>query len=284
MSKIKIITDSTADLSPEIYQKYQIEVIPLNVNFGLESFKDGIDITLQQLYARYEKERVFPKTSATSPYLIKQVFEKYLKDGYDIFFTGIGSHFSKTFESAQLAKDELKAENISLVDSKNLSSGSGLLVLKAVKLVQEGKSLQEITQIINQLVDKVETHFAVENLSFLYKGGRVSGTKYVFGTLLRAHPILKITDGTLNIFKTPKGKMVKALDEMLHNVESVGVKNIDLDHVMITHAFAEESVEYLKEHLIKLGIPQKSILVTTAGTVIGSHCGPNTIGILFIKK
>jgi DegV family protein with EDD domain len=183
-----------------------------------------------------------------------------------------------------MAAQELGRGNIRLVDSMNLSSATGLLLMRAGELREMGKTLDEIGDELERLAKKMNTYFAVENLEFLYRGGRVSGGKYFLGTMLRAHPIIKVSEGKLSVYKTPKGKMVKALDEMLAEFYRIGPENVDTGHIMVTHAFADDSVTYMVKKLKEMGVDEKTIYIGTAGSVIGTHCGPNTIGILFIEK
>lgn len=282
MKKIKIITDSTCDLNPETTKELDIEVLPLTVIFGEKEYRDGVDISLEQLYENVAKTKLIPRTSAIAPGVFTAVFKKYIDEGYDVFFTGIGGLLSGTIQTARLSAVEFPPERIRIVDSANLSTGTGLLVLKAAKMRDEGKSLQEIGDGIEKLVPHVYCSFAVETLEYLYKGGRCNGASYFIGTFLRAHPIIKVTDGRMDVYKTPKGKMVKALNQLLADFKKVK-DQVDLDHVMITHSIAPESLKYLLAEMSKL-IDPKVIMVTRAGCVIGSHCGPNTIGILYIVK
>jgi DegV family protein with EDD domain len=285
MNKIKIVTDSTSDLRQETYDRYDIEVVPLLVNFGEESFKDRVEIDLKQLYDRVDhKRKQFPKTSSVSPAVFVEVFTKYIDKGYDILYIGIGNELSLTYGAAQMAMKEINRGNVRLVDSANLSTASGLLLMRAGELRDEGKTLDEIADEIQRLTKKMHTYFAVENLEFLYRGGRVSAGKYFLGTMVRAHPIIKVEGGKLSVYDTPKGKMVKALDVMLEEFYKIGPDKVDLGHVMLTHAFADDSVKYMMKKLTEMGIPEENIYVSTAGSVIGTHCGPNTIGILFIEK
>lgn len=281
MRKIKIIADSTCDLNPETLRALDIEVIPLLVLFGDKEYRDGENITLEQLYQNVQTLKMMPRTAAVSPAAFIERFKVLIDQDYDIFFTGIGSTLSGTYQAALIAATEFPKGRIRIVDSLNLSTSSGLLILKACKLRDEGKSLDEIADEIQRLVPKVYCSFAVETLEYLYKGGRCSRAKFYVGTLLRAHPIIKVTDGKLDVYKTPKGKMVKALNELVEDFKKF-LPHIDMDHIMITHSIAPEGVQYLTEELSKLVDP-KCLMVTRAGCVIASHCGPNTIGILFIR-
>jgi len=281
MRKIKIIADSTCDLDPQTTRDLDVEIVPLIVIFGDKEYHDGEDITLEQLYANVASLKMMPRTAAVSPAVFTERFKKFIDQDYDIFVIGIGSTLSGTYQAAQIAATEFPAGRIRIVDSLNLSSSSGLLVMKACKLRDQGKSLEEIAKEIERLVPKVYCSFAVETLDYLYKGGRCSRAKFYFGTLLRAHPIIKVTDGKLDVYKTPKGKMIKALNELVEDFKKF-LPHIDMDHIMITHSIAPEGVAYLTEELSKLVDP-KCLMITRAGCVIASHCGANTIGILFIR-
>jgi len=285
MNKIKLVTDSTSDLKPETYLEHDIEVVPLLVNFGEESFKDRVEITLEQLYARCSADsKVFPKTSSVSPTVFVDVFNRYLDEGYDILYVGIGNELSLTYSAAQMALKEITRGKIRLVDSANLSTASGWLLMRAAELRKLGKNVDEIADELEKATKKFHTYFAVENLVFLYRGGRVSKSKYVLGTMMHIHPIIKVSEGKLSVYKKPKGKMVKALNEMLDEFKTVGVENIDLGKVLITHAFADDSAKYLKDHLVAMGVPAGNVYISTAGSVIGTHCGPNTVGLMFVQK
>jgi DegV family protein with EDD domain len=281
MRKIKIIADSTCDLNPETLRALDIEVIPLLVLFGDKEYRDGENITLEQLYQNVQTLKMMPRTAAVSPAAFIERFKVLIDQDYDIFFTGLGSTLSGTYQAALIAATEFPKGRIRIVDSLNLSTSSGLLILKACKLRDEGKSLDEIADEIQRLVPKVYCSFAVETLEYLYKGGRCSRAKFYVGTLLRAHPIIKVTDGKLDVYKTPKGKMVKALDVLVEDFKKF-LPDVDMDHIMITHSIAPEGLKYLTEELSKLVDP-KCLMITRAGCVIASHCGPNTIGILFIR-
>mgnify|MGYP001766718136 FL=1 len=281
MRKVKIIADSTCDLNPETVRALDVEIVPLIVIFGDKEYFDGQNITLEQLYENVSTLKMLPRTAAVSPAVFVERFKTFIDQDYDIFVTGLGSTLSGTYQAALLAAKDFPEGRIRVVDSLNLSSSSGLLVLKACKLRDQGKSLDEIADEIQTLVPKVYCSFAVETLEYLYKGGRCSRTKFYIGTLLRAHPIIKVTDGKLDVYKTPKGKMVKALDELVEDFKKF-LPNVDMDHIMITHSIAPEGEKYLYEELSKLVDP-KCLMVTRAGCVIASHCGPNTIGILFIR-
>lgn len=280
MRPVKIFTDSTADLNKEILENYNISSIPLYVRFKEQTFKDGVDINTELLYELVSKNKKLPKTAAVSPGDFINAFKPYIDEGYDIVYIGISSKLSGTIQSALIALDEYPKDRVFIVDSKNLSTGIGLLVLKAKDLRDEGLSAEAIQLEIEKIVPKVRSQFAIKVLDYLHKGGRASGTAALVGNFLRVRPIIQVVDGELAVYKKPKGAMRKALDIMLEDYMKT---EIDSDYVMITHTMAEPQAEYMKKFVSDNKLP-RNLFTTTAGCVISSHCGPGTIGILYIEK
>ena len=283
MEKIKIVVDSTVDLTKEMYEANDFEVVPLNVSFGQDTFKDGVSITRDQLYKDVEKYKSLPATSAPGPQVFEEVFNKYLDQGYKIIYMGIGSTLSTALQSANIAKTNIGSDDIYLLDTKNLSSASGLLALKAAKLAKEGKSAKEIVEILEKDVPNVVAQFSVETLDYLHKGGRCSGTAKVLGHLLHIHPHILVRDGKLIVYKKPRGTMKVAIDGQIEELKNA-LPNVETDNIMITDSGVTDEIrKYFVEQVSKLVDP-KVIRCTPAGCVIASHCGPGTIGLLFIKK
>lgn len=285
MNKVKIITDSTSDLGVELAKKYDIEVIPLYVNFGEESYKDGVNITTEELYKLVEQKGELPKTSAIDIVTISETFKKWLDLGYDIVFSGISKQMSRTYENALMAVDELGAKDrIFVVDSMNLSTGIGLTILKACDLRDQGLSAKEIAEKMEEITKMVKAQFGIETMDYLYKGGRCSGVAKVFGTLLKIKPIIFVRDGKMTVGMKPLGKMKVALDKMINMfLEDYKNGKVDKDKVFITHSIAFESEKYIRERL-EAEVKDMEIISTVAGCVISSHCGRGTIGILYITK
>jgi len=283
MEKMKIVVDSTVDLTKEMYEANDFEVVPLNVSFGQDTFKDGVSITRDQLYKDVEKYKSLPATSAPGPQAFEDVFKKYLDQGYKVIYMGIGSTLSTSLQSANIAKMNLGSDDIYLLDTKNLSSASGLLALKAAKLAKEGKSAKEIVEILEKDVPNVVAQFSVETLDYLHKGGRCSGTAKVLGHLLHIHPHILVRDGKLIVYKKPRGTMKVAIDGQIEELKNA-LPNVEMDNIMITDSGVTDEIrKYFVEQVSKLVDP-KVIRCTPAGCVIASHCGPGTIGLLFIKK
>lgn len=278
--KIKIITDSTNDLDAETIRKNDILVLPLYVQFSDESFADGVNITTPELYKKVEEKNELPKTAAVSMETFIETFTSYVKDGYDIIFTGISKQMSRTYENALLAAREVSEEHIFVVDSMNLSTGIGLLVLKACKYRDQGLSAKEISEKLNKDSKRVLSQFAIERMDYLYKGGRCSGMAKLFGTLLKIKPVIAVRDGKMHVAKKPHGKMKVALDLMIEQLRG-DLNRLDKDIVIITHSLAFEYCDYIQKQ-IKSFLGDVPVLCTVAGCVISSHCGQGTIGILYM--
>lgn len=283
MRKLKIISDSTCDMPINDIKKLDIEIVPLYVTFGEDTYRDGIDLDVPTLFGMVKALNATPKSAAPTPEVFHAVFEKYIAEDYDVIYVGLGSGFSRTFESAVIAAREFPEDRIKVVDSQVLSSGSALLLYKVDKMRQAGKSLDEIVAVINELAPKVRAQFIVENLDFLYKGGRLNSAKYYLGRMLKAHPYIVVADNKMEVAGTPKGKIIKALDHLLSVVRRHVEEGIDLDTVMITSTAAPEHETYFIEQLSKF-IDPAVLKPSHAGCVISSHCGPGTIGILYIRN
>jgi DegV family protein with EDD domain len=282
VEKIKIFADSTCDLSPELIEQHDIGIVPLNIIFGDDIFQDGVDITTKELYEKVEKYKCLPKTSAASPGVFKTAFEPYINKGYNIIYISISSELSATYQNAILAAGMFDEGRIEIVDSRNLSTGIGILVLNAVDLKNQGFTAKEIAQKISELTSKVETEFVIDTLDYLYKGGRCNSVQRFAGGLLKIRPAIKVIDGKMTPSKKFRGKREKVLDAFFDHVMG-NVENIDKKRVIVTHSQGLESALYLKEKIAQK-FDVEEILVTEAGCVISSHCGQNTVGIIYIHK
>lgn len=282
MEKIKLLTDSTSDLSPELLSEFDIAVVPLFVNFGEESYKDGIDITPELLYKKVEELNMLPKTAAYPMEGFVEEFSKWKELGYKIIYMGISKSMSRTYENAFMAAREVDEENIKVFDSMNLSTGIGLQLLKAGKAIREGKSFAEVCAIIENNVAKVRSQFVIPTMEYLYKGGRCSGITKFVGTVLKIKPIIEVRNGAMQVGKKPHGKMKVALDAMLTMLD-LDEGKVDPDMIFVTHALNFEDAAYLTLEIEKR-YPHTTIYQTSAGCVISSHCGKGTIGILYMLK
>ena len=281
MEKIGILTDTASDLSLELYEKNNIERMPFYVTINGKEYLSGKDITVEELFQYAKKNKSIPRTSQITPSKFIEYFEGYLKKYDQLIYIGISSQFSGTINNANIAASEFDGK-VKVVDSLNLSSGIGLLVLRACKWRDMGKTSDEIVQELNRCIPLVRTQFAINTLTYLHYGGRCSDVTRLFGTLLKIKPIVKVVNGKMVVAKKPIGKLTKALNVILQMVEA-DKDNIDLDNVMITHCLADEEAQYLKEGLTKFLQPE-NVHETFADVIVSSHCGPKTIGILYILK
>lgn len=282
-NKVVILTDSTCDLGEELLNKYDIKLIPLHVNFGTDSYDDILQIKPKEMFQKIKETGNLPTTSAASLGEMMNFFEKYLKEGYDIVYTGISSQMSVTFQVANLAKEELEADNIYLVDSGNLSTGIGLLLLKAAKFRDQGLSAKEIAEKLEDIVPRVKTQFVIDTLDNLHKGGRCSSVAYVFSKVLRIKPMIVVREKTMQVGAKFVGTISKAQKGMT-NIFLKDFENIDKEFVFITHSFAPQGVENIKALISDVSDKIDNLYVTEAGCVIGCHCGENCIGILYIME
>ena len=282
---IRIITDSTCDLSKELIEKYNIRVIPLHVSFPGDDteYLDGVNINSEQLYDLATKLNVLPKTGAVNVVEFIKVFEEELAKGNEIFYVGIGSGLSSSYNNACIAREQFPDSKIVVLDGQNLSTGTGLIVIKAARLAKEGKSLEEIKEICEKAIPLVSAKFCIDRLDYLYKGGRCSGMAMIAAHALKIHPVAKVINNKLVVYKKPRGKYENAvevqIDEFMHDLD-----NIDKSCVFITHSGRMGGIEKQIYDKISPYLDKENLFITEAGCTISSHCGPKTIGILYILK
>lgn len=278
---IKILTDSTADLSPELIARYKIEKIPLYVFFGEECFRDGVDFTHEEFWQKLKSTDVFPRTAQPSPADFIEFYRRFLDEGREILFIGIGSTISGTVSSALIAQKEFPGAPIEVVDSYSLSMGIGLLCVHAAEMIEGGMTLARTAEELRKMVPRVRVSFIVDSLDYLYKGGRLSKTQALVGNVLNIHPRIAMAEGKLYAAEKIRGQR-KAIKRLIEWATEEPDK-IDPRMIAVTHCDAGEQAEEIAETLRGMGLA-KEVVVTKAGAVISSHCGPGTVGILFIAK
>lgn len=285
MNKFKIITDSGCDLSYEIIKEYEIGYIGLICDLDdqriIEDF--GRTISYKDFYGRLS-DGSMPKTSQINPNTFYDQFEKYLKEGYDIVYISLSSKLSGTYNSSLIARNELLEKypdaNITIIDSESASEGMGVLVYEAAKQKKAGKSINEIVSYVESIKNKLYCFFTVKDLKHLERGGRISSTAAMLGSILNINPILEVThEGTLENVGKIRGEK-KALKELVNKLdEHLGTS--ELKEVFITHADNEKAVEYIISLINEKYIPEK-IHVNYMGLAIGSHTGQGAVGIFFL--
>ena len=278
MEKIKIITDSTADLPKEVYEKYDIEVLPLLINFGEESYLDGVEITPEVLFERIEKEGSLPTTAQVIPNRFMDTYKKYLDDGYKIISIHISSAMSGTYQSSCIAKDTLESEDIFVIDSKNVTAALGMLVLKAAILKENGYGTKEIAEELEKIKFNIKSSILFESLDNLVRGGRISKTAGIVGSVLGIKLILEIKDGLMSVKDKIRGSK-KAIKKIISDLESNDLDNdvpvilIEVDNPEVTNA--------LETYLIENKV---NYILSPVGTTVCIHSGRKCCGLVFLNK
>lgn len=282
-SKIKLFTDSAADLPQEYQERYDIGVVPLSVIFGEDEYKDGVDLSVIEFWEKLVASEELPATNQANPHDFVTAFEPFVKEGYTILYIGLSSKLSGTLQSANLAKELLNADNIHIFDSKTASIGETLLLITAGELLSQGKSLEEVWSELQRQRDQSGAYFTIDSLTHLVKGGRLSKTQGLVGSMLKIKPILKVTqDGTVELDDKVRSKK-RALQTMVAKaLERANEANIDLSQkrVAIIHSHGADSVPELRE-LVLQEIRPKEIIESLIGPTIGTHAGPGGLALFF---
>ncbi len=277
---VRIIADSTCDLSSDLIKKYNIGIIPLYVRLGESEFMDGVNIRPEDLYKWSDENEQTPKTAAPSVEDIIKIIEKNPEDEYVIFT--ISASMSACYSNCMLAAEELSMEKmIHVIDSKSLSTGIGLQVIEAAIMASEGKTAGEIEDYILNLRSRVRASFVVDTLTYLHRGGRCSGVAAYFGNALKLHPRICVSEGAMKPENKYRGLPRKFIMDYVKDMED-DLKKASKDRVFITHSGCDkELVDMVRDYLKNLNVFDE-IFETRAGSVISSHCGPGTLGVLFI--
>lgn len=283
MNPVKIFTDSTASLSKELIDRFNLSIVPLYVLFDDESYKDGIEIGEDKLYKIIKEKGKLPTTSAPTPTDFINAFKPWIEDGYDIVYIGISSELSCAVQNARIAASEFDDGRVYVVDSLNLSSGIGLVTLEAAEYAMAGFDAKTVYEKTLNVVPRVRSSFVIDTLNHLHMGGRCSSLAKWIGSVFKIHPRIVVEDGKMTVGEKFKGKRKTVLNGLLRSA-IIKKDKIDPHRVFITHSYtSEKDLEYLKEELSKaLNIDE--ILITDAGCVIATHCGKKTVGILYIEK
>lgn len=279
---VKIMADSTCDLSKELLEQYDISILPLHILLGEEEYTDGGSISPEELYAWSDENKTTPKTSAAGFMDAVELLRPHVEAGEEVVFFTISSQMSTTYNVVRLAAEELEAEDrVFVIDSANLSTGIGHLVIEAALAAQEGKHGAEIASYVEALREKVRASFVVDTLTYLHRGGRCSAVAAMAGGMLRLHPKIVVENGKMDASKKYRGKMDAVIKSYVKDLEE-DMRQAKKDRVFITHSgCAPELVEQIRKMVEELGIFEE-ILITRAGCVISSHCGPGTLGVLYI--
>lgn len=282
MRSVAIISDSTCDLSAELLHRYQITTFPLHIHLGDEEYSDGIDITPEQIYEWSDANKATPKTSAQSPLEAKECLEKQLAVYKEAVCFCISEEMSSCANVMRMEARELGAEDrVFVIDSRNLSTGIGLQIIEAAIMAERGNTAEEIVKHILEIQPFVRASFVVDTLTYLHRGGRCSGLAAMAGSTLKLHPYIAVENGKMKPGKKYRGRMDKVISEYVKDLIPA-LKTAQRERVFITHSGCEENIiNMVKSQLEEMNYFGE-ILVTRAGSVITSHCGPGTLGVLFI--
>ena len=276
---IKITSDSTCDLSAELLERYQVSLLPLCVNLGDQSYYDGESIVPADIFAYVSKTGQLPTTSATNISTYMDFFAPLAEQYEAVIHINIGSGFSSCHQNARLAAEEM--DNVYVIDSCNLSTGQGLVVIEAALAAERGEKAEDIVAMLSDLTGRIDTSFVVDKLDYLVKGGRCSSAAALGANLLNLKPCILLADGKMGVGKKYRGNWAKVLPGYAQ--DRLNGKDVCKDRVFITYTSCPpEVVDTLRSYLLGLGFGE--VLETVAGSTITSHCGPNTLGVLFIRK
>jgi DegV family protein with EDD domain len=283
MKRIRIVSDSTCDLSSELIEKYDISIIPLCIMLGNDTYLDGVDITPEEIYKWSDENNTTPKTSAVPFDKIEETLKPMVEAGDDIIFIGISEEMSSTCNRIRIFAEDEEYDRLFVVNSKNLSTGIGLQVLRAAELRDNGVSAEEIVAEIEASRDRVIASFVIDTPTFLARGGRCTAVEAFMASALKLHPEILVKDGKMGAGRKVRGKPAMAVSAYVDGLMPT-IKNAEPRRVFVTHSGSDrEIIDSVKQKLEALDVFDE-ILETQAGGVISSHCGPNTLGVLFYEK
>ncbi|MBE6902341.1 MAG: DegV family protein [Ruminococcaceae bacterium] len=281
MSKVRIMADTVCDLSEELKRRYEITTVPLYVTRDGVTYRDGIDITQHEVFEHYRTTGKLCSTAAINVEDFSRFFQEQVKTGEEIIFITISSEFSSTYQNACIASEDY--EGVYVVDSRNLSTGEGLVAVAAAKYAQQELSASEIvTKLYQEIIPNVDASFFVANIEYLHKGGRCSSIAALGANLLKLKPCIDVIDGKMKVTKKYRGAMDKCMREYVKDRLSQ-VSGADDDLIFVTHTCSADFAAAAAGEIKKLR-QFEEIAITEAGCTVACHCGEDTLGILFIRK
>ena len=281
MLKVKITCDSTCDLTPELYARYGVSVIPLCVALGDRLCRDGEDIAPEELFSYVEETGKLHTTSAISVGEYANFFRPLVENGYEVVHINLSSELSSSHQNARIAAQAVG--NVSVVDSQSLSTGSGHLVILAAELASAGYDGAYIAKALNDMKGHLDVSFVLQTLDYLHKGGRCNGIARFGANMLKLRPEIIMENGTLHVGKLYRGSMEKSiLDYVRGRLEGVG--QVNYDRIFVTHSGVPREIVDQVIALVKELHPFEEVIETIAGSTISCHCGPACIGVLFFRK
>lgn len=281
MSKPVFITaDSTCDLAPELLERFHIKTAPLHIMLGEENYLDGVDFTQEMIFARYEKDKVLPRTAAVSPQEFTAFFTPLVEAGYEVVHLDISSDLSGTYQNAVIAAADLPG--VYPIDSRQLTTGMSEMLLAACRMRDEGMDAASIVEAVQALIPKVNTSFVIDTLEYMWKGGRCTGVTAFGANLLHLKPCIEMRNGKLEVCKKYRGNITKVYEKYI--TERLTGKQIDPNYIFITTANElDPTMKKKLEDLIRSLTTVKEVFFTRTGCTVTSHCGPGTLGVLFLE-
>lgn len=283
---IHIYADSTNDLGPELIARHNIRIIPLYVNMGDKTYTDWVDITPDELYAWSDEHNTTPVTAAFSVGDAENALKEAIAAGEDVIYFGISSHLSASCSIFRIAAENLDySDHVAVIDSKNLCTGIGLLILKAAAMIEAGETdLRKVEAYVNSFVPYVRTTSVIETLTYIHRGGRCSAATALIGSALKIKPKITVIDGKLGVAKKYRGKQSDVIRKYYEDLEPL-LKNADPDNVFVSHTgrLPQEIIDEIADKVRSLD-HFKNVHVTRAGSVVTIHCGPGTLGVFYVDS
>ena len=281
MKKTMIVADSTCDLGAELIARYGVRIVPLDVLLGGKTHLDGVEITPDDIYRHYKEKGELPRTAAPNMTAFSDTFTACLAEAEGVVCFTISAEMSSTHNNARMAA--LEHENVYAVDTRNLSTGGGLVVLAAAEMAEQGMDAAAIADACRALVDRVNASFIVDDLEFLHKGGRCSALAALGANLLQLKPCITVQGGKMGVSKKYRGKFCAVLEKYAEERIGDGT-GIVTDHVFVTHAGCDAEIVETIVAKVKALLPDANVHITRAGCTVSAHCGKNTLGVLFLRK
>lgn len=284
VKKVLLSADTPCDIGQELKERYHVSMFPLHIILEEQQYTDGLDICPQDLYRAWYERKVLPKTAAINPEEYAAYFQPFVDQGYEVLHISLGSGLSSSYQNAKIAAADMAG--VYVVDSRNLSTGFGLVVCEAGERISSGMPIEQIVQELEALVPRVSASFILDTLEFLHAGGRCSSLAHLSANLLNLKPCIEVqvpAGGSMSVGKKYVGKLPRVLKKYVKD-QLGGRKDVVLDRVFITHSGIDEAIAMEIRDLVLSLQPFKEAHITQASCTISAHCGPNTLGVLFIVK
>ncbi|MCI8554380.1 MAG: DegV family protein [Clostridiales bacterium] len=282
-SRIILSADSTCDLGDELRARYDVQYYPFHVILDGRQYGDGVDLTPDRIYEVYRERKILPKTAAINAAEYTEYFSQWTSQGYEVIHLTLGSGLSAAYQNCRMAAESMTG--VYAIDSRNLSTGSGLAVIEAAERIAAGMPAAQIAQEVQELTARCHASFVIDTLEFLHKGGRCSALARLGANLLQLKPCIEVNnaDGTMSVGKKYRGSLDKALEQYVRD-KLTGRGDLKNDRVFITHSGISEERIAMVRRLVEELADFREIFVTRAGCTISAHCGPGTLGVLFMTR